>query len=459
MHTKPAPNLASDPVGGLLVRLAVPTIVAQLVNMLYNMVDRVYIGHIPETGDLALTGLGLCFPIIMVITAFSNLFGTGGAPRVAMCMGQGDTRQAERILGSCTAALIAMAAVLTISLEAFAEPLLRMFGASDNTLPYALSYLRVYIGGTIFVMLTLGLNSFINTQGFSNIGMKTVIIGAVCNIILDPVFIFLLDMGVTGAAWATVISQGISAVWVLRFLTGEKTLIRLQARHCRLRKSILLPVMALGISPFVMNATESAINICFNASLQRYGGDLAVGALTILHSIMMLMNQPAIGLGQGGQPIVSYNYGAGNGDRVMQTIKLLTVIGVGYTMSFWALIELFPTFFIRLFNDSPELLELSTWALRVYMGATGVFGFQHVIQQVFTALGQAKISLFIACLRKLILLIPLIYILPHFLADQVFAVFLAEPIADFLSVSTALTLFLLNIKRILNTVPDLRIKE
>ena len=418
-------NLGEGSVGRLLLTLAVPSVIAQLVNLLYNLVDRIYIGHIPENGGVALTGLGLCFPILMIVTAFSGLIGYGGAPRVAIFMGKGKNDEAEEILGNCTMALIVIALILVVVLQFAAEPLLMLFGASDNTLPYALSYLNIYGKGTLFVMLTMGLNSFINTQGFSKVGMKTVLIGAVCNIILDPVFIFAFDMGVQGAALATVISQAISAVWVILFLTGKQTKLKIKTKYFKPKASVLLPVCALGVSPFIMNATESAINIAFNASLSRYGGDVAVGAMTILSSIMQLQFMPVQGIAQGAQPIMSFNYGAKKMDRVKKAYRLLMICSFTYTMIFCLAVEIAPGFFVHLFNSSSqELFEMTKWALRIYMAATGVFGIQLAVQQVFMALGQAKISLFIACLRKIILLIPLIYILPHFFADKVFAVFL-----------------------------------
>lgn len=442
-------KLGEGSVGKLLFRLALPAIVAQMVNLLYNMVDRIYIGHIPENGDLALTGLGLCFPILMIITAFAQLIGGGGAPLVAIHMGKGQKEEAERILGSGVTFLGIIALTITVLMLLFAEDVLFLFGASGDTILYAKDYLHIYILGTIFVLFSLGLNSFITTQGFSKDAMKTVLIGAVCNIILDPIFIFTLAMGVKGAALATVLSQAVSALWVLRFLTGKKSMLHIRRRFLKLDFKIMLPVFALGISPFIMSATESAINIAFNMSLSRFGGDVAVGAMTILCSIAQLQFMPVQGLSQGAQPIMSYNYGAGNTDRVKKAIRLLLVISVGYTMLFWGAVQLCPRVFVGIFNDSKGLTETSVWALRIYMAVSGMFGIQMAVQQVFVSLGQAKISLFIACLRKIILLIPLIFILPFFFEDKVFAVFLAEPVADFISVSVAGALFLLNIRQIL----------
>ena len=444
-------DLGTEPVGKLLIKLAFPAIIAQMVNLLYNMVDRIYIGHIPGTGDVALTGLGLCFPIIMIITAFSSLIGTGGAPRAAIFMGKGHDNEAERILGNCTSALVLTAVVLTVVMEIVAEPVLRLFGASSVTLPYALSYMRIYVFGTICVMLALGLNSFITTQGFSKIGMKTVIIGAVCNLILDPILIFGFNMGVRGAALATILSQGISAIWVIRFLTGRKTKLKIRKKNLKIQASVLLPVLALGISPFIMTATESILNVAFNSSLSRYGGDIAVGAMTILSSVMQLQFMPVQGLGQGAQPILSYNYGAKKIDRVKKSCRILIISCLLYTFVFWGFVQMFPEILVRLFNNnSPELISTTAWALRIYMAGTGVFGIQMAIQQIFMALGQAKLSLLIACMRKIILLIPLIYILPHFFVDKVFAVFLAEPAADLLSVIIASVLFAANYRKILS---------
>lgn len=442
-------KLGEGSVGKLLFRLALPAIVAQLVNLLYNMVDRIYIGHIPQSGDLALTGLGLCFPVLMIVTAFAQLIGGGGAPLVAIHMGRGEKEEAEKILGSGVAMLTAIALVITVVLLFATEPVLRLFGASDQTLPFAQDYLEIYIVGTIFVLFSLGLNPFITTQGFSKDAMKTVLIGAVCNIILDPVFIFGFHMGVKGAALATILSQGISAVWVVLFLTGKKSMLHIKKQYLRIDFKILLPVMALGVSPFIMSATESAINIAFNMSLSRFGGDVAVGAMTILASIMQLQMMPVQGLSQGAQPIMSYNYGAGNIDRVKKASGLLFLCCFGYTMLFWLAVQLFPEVFVRIFNDSEELLNTTVWALRIYMAVSGLFGIQMAVQQTFVSLGQAKLSLFIACLRKIILLIPLILILPLFFENKVFAVFLAEPVADFISVTTAGTLFALNIRQIL----------
>ena len=437
-------DLGTGPVGRLLFSLALPTITSQIVNMLYNLVDRVYIGHmqpVETVGKLALTGVGVCLPIIMVISAFAALMAMGGAPRASIEEGRGNLAESERIMGNSMTMLVAAAVVLTAVFLLFAEPMLRVFGASDNTIGYALDYMHIYALGTIFVQATLGMNAYITAQGFTVVGMKTVLIGAGLNTVLDPVFIFAFGMGVRGAALATILSQAVSAVWVLKFLTGPKTKWRLRAVNLRPRAKVVLPSLALGMSPFIMQATESLITVCFNSSLLKYGGDIAVGAMTVLSSIMQFAMMPLQGLTQGAQPIVSYNYGARNPQRVRRAFKVLLIACVTYSLTLWALVQLFPQIFALLFTPNQELVDYAAWALRIYMAATGIFGVQIACQQTFVALGNAKTSLFLAALRKIILLIPLIYILPHFFADKSFAVFLAEPVADVLAVCTTATMF------------------
>lgn len=423
--------LGTAPVGRLMVKLAAPAVAAQLINALYNIVDRMYIGHMEEVGDLALTGLGVCFPVIMFISALSALAGIGGGSRAAIRMGEKDVDAAEAILGSCTALLLVMAGVATVLFQVFKEPLLLLFGAGEGTtLPYALDYLSIYLWGSVSVLLSLGLNNFITTQGFAFFSMVTVVIGAVCNIVLDPIFIFGLGMGVKGAALATILSQTVSAVWVLLFLMGKRTLLRLRGKYLRLDWRILAPVVAIGVSPFIMQSTESLVSISFNSSLKFYGDDIYVGAMTIASSVMQVGSMPLHGLAQGAQPIIGYNYGAGNFERVRRAFRLLLISCVVFTVTMWAAVELFPDVFIALFNDRPELVEVARRTIRVYMAGMFAFGVQSSCQQTFVALGQAKISLFLALLRKIILLIPLIFILPHFLADKIFAVWVAEPVAD-----------------------------
>lgn len=443
-------DLSSGSVGKLLFSLSLPTITSQIVNMLYNLVDRVYIGHmqpVDTVGALALTGVGVCLPVIMIISAFAALMAMGGAPRASIQEGRGNPQESERIMGNSFTLLLAVSVVLTIVFQLFAEPLLLTFGASENTIGYAMQYMRIYSLGTLFVQMTLGMNAYITAQGFTTVSMKTVLIGAGLNTVLDPIFIFALRMGVQGAALATILSQAVSAAWVLRFLTGPRTKWRLRRENLRPRPAVFLPCLALGLSPFIMQSTESLIAVCFNSSLLKYGGDVAVGAMTVLTSIMQLAMMPLQGLSQGAQPIVSYNFGARNAQRVRDAFRCLLRACLTYSLVLWAMVQLFPRMFALIFNNDPVLVDYAAWALRIYMGATGIFGIQIACQQTFIALGNAKTSLFLAVLRKIILLVPLIYILPHFLADKAFAVFLAEPVADLLAVCTTATMFSLQFKR------------
>lgn len=442
-------DLANEHVGKLLFRLAVPAIAAQLVNMLYNIVDRMYIGHIEGIGATALTGVGVCFPILMIISAFSALVGMGGAPRASIKMGQGDFDGAEKTLGNCFITLLGISVVLTAFFLVFQERLLLLFGASENTLPYANSYLTIYVCGTIFVQIALGMNAFISSQGYATTGMLTVVIGAVTNIVLDPLFIFVFNMGVRGAAIATVISQAVSAAWVMAFLFGKRSRLRIRPKNFRLEAKIILPVFALGVSPFIMQSTESLLNIAFNSSLQKYGGDLAVGAMTILSSLMQILNLPLMGLAQGAQPIISFNYGAKNTERVKHAFRLLLITSLAFSLVFWAAVMLFPGLFVSIFNNEEDLLGITTWAIHIYLAAGFLMGAQLACQQTFISIGQAKSSLFLALLRKIILLIPLIYILPNFFENKVFAVFLAEPVSDVLAVTTTVCLFAYQFKRLL----------
>ena len=447
MNNNQSAALATAPVGKLLTKLAAPAIAAQIVNLLYNMVDRMYIGHIEGVGKLALTGVGVCFPLIMIISAFAALVGMGAAPRASIFMGKGDKETAERIMNNSFSLMLIIAAALTAVFCFFSEPILMKFGASENTIQYALDYMKIYSIGTVFVLISLGMNAFISAQGFAKISMLTVVIGAVCNIILDPVFIFLFGMGVKGAAVATVISQLISAVWILRFLSGSKTELKLNKAYMKPDPKVFLPSMALGLSPFIMQATESLISVCFNSSLLKYGGDIAVGSMTILTSVMTFSILPLQGLCQGAQPIISYNYGAKSADRVKKAFRLTLISCLVYSFTMWALVMLSPQTFIRLFNNDAELVAFASHALRIYMAVNCVFGAQIACQQTFISLGNAKCSLFLALLRKIILLIPLIYILPCFMADKTTAVFLAEPAADILAVSCTVMLFTREFKK------------
>lgn len=449
-------DLGKEPVGHLLFILAVPAITSQVVNALYNMVDRMYIGHIPEVGSAALTGVGVCFPIIMIISAFAYLFGMGGAPRASIFMGKKDNDTAEKILGNCTTSLMIIAVLLTVLVLIFQEPLLYLFGASENTIGYAMDYMSIYAIGTIFVQLTLGLNAFISAQGFSKISMLTVVIGAVTNIVLDPIFIFGLNMGVQGAAVATVMSQALSAIWAFWFLSGKNTILKLKRENLKINFHILLPCIALGVAPFAMQATESVLVLCFNSSLLKYGGDLAVGAMTILSSVMQFAMLPLQGLTQGGQPIISYNYGAKQGDRVQKAFKLQTISCFSYSSILWLLIMIFPSLFVAIFTSDPQLTEITIWALRIYMAGVLLMGIQISCQQTFISFGNSKKSAFLAVFRKILVLIPLIYILPMFISDQVFAVFLAEPIADTIAVLTTSTMFYFEMK---NKMKEMQTKQ
>lgn len=442
METQKKQDMGSGDVKKLLLQLMIPAVVAQVVNLLYNIVDRIYIGHIEGIGAAALTGVGLFAPILMLMNAFAMLIGAGGAPRTAIAMGQGDKEQAEKIVSNSFTMLLIFSLVLTVVFWAGAPSMLRLFGASDTTLPYALAYSRIYILGTIFVLIVMGMNPFITAQGFAKISMLTTVIGAVINIILDPILIFVFGLGVRGAAIATVLSQAVGALWILKFLTGPKTNLKLSRNKMKLEKNIILPVMGLGISSFVMLSTESLLSISFSSSLARYGGDIAVGAMTVITSVSQLATLPLQGLCQGGQPVISFNFGAGKKDRVKEAFRFQLTLCVSYVVLFWLVMMLAPGAVAGIFTSDAALIEYTTWALRIYMAGIFAFGVQICCQQSFMALGQAKVSLLLACLRKLILLIPLIFILPHVFADPVFGVFVAEPVSDILAaVITAITFF------------------
>lgn len=440
--------LGTQPIGRLLLKLALPTVAAQLINMLYNIVDRMYIGHIKDVGALALTGVGVCMPLIMIISAFAALVGNGGAPRASIYMGKKDTDTAQKILGNCFSLQIIISIILTIILLIGNKTFLLAFGASENTISYAVNYMNIYAIGTIFVQLTLGMNAFITAQGFAKTGMLSVLIGAVANIILDPVFIFGMNMGVRGAALATIISQALSCIWVLSFLFGKKTFLKIKPENLRLHAKIILPCVALGSSLFIMQASESIISVCFNSSLLKYGGDIAVGAMTILTSVMQFAMLPLQGLGQGAQPIMSYNYGAKNNDRVRKTFRLLLKVSFGYSIILWAIVMLFPQMFAMMFTSDNALLSFTSQALRIYMASMFMFGIQIACQMAFNALGKAKDSIIVAVMRKFILLIPLIYIMPAiFKANQTNAVYMAEPVADFIAVCFTAILFAFEFKK------------
>ena len=444
-------DMGTGSVKKLMVKMAVPALVGQVVNLLYNIVDRIYIGHISEIGGLALTGVGLFSPILMLITAFAMMAGSGGAPRAAIAMGQGDKERAEKILGNCFTVLMGFAVVLTVVFYLACPTLLRLFGASEATLPYGVAYGRIYILGSIFVLTTMGLNVFITTQGFATISMLTTVIGAVINIALDPILMFGLGMGVKGAAVATVVSQTVSAVWILLFLTGKKTILKLRLANLRLASKVILPCLALGISSFVMISTESVLSISFTSSLAQYGGDVAVGAMTVLTSINQLVTMPLSGVCQGGQPLISYNYGAGKLDRVKEAFFCQFGVCVAYTTVFWLALMLLPNAFAGIFTSDTALVSYTAWAIRIFLACGFSVGFQISCQQAFMALGQAKISLLMACLRKLVLLIPLIFILPLFFENKALAVFLAEPVSDITAAAVTTFMFFRFFRKLMKT--------
>ena len=445
--------LATEPIGKLLAKLALPTIAAQLINMLYNIVDRIYIGHIPDTGAMALTGVGVCMPLIMIITAFAALVGNGGAPRATIFMGKNKKDDAEKILANCFTMQILLSIILTVVLLIWNRDFLLAFGASANTIEYAASYMNIYALGTIFVQLTLGMNAFITAQGFAKEGMLSVLIGAIANIILDPIFIFGLHMGVRGAALATVISQCCSCIWVISFLFGKRTTLRIRGKNMGLKAAYILPCLALGSAIFIMQGSESIISVCFNSSLLKYGGDIAVGAMTILTSVMQFAMLPLQGLGQGAQPIISYNYGAKNASRVRAAFKLLLKVSLLYSTILWLFIMCFPKVFASSFTTDAALIAFTKDALRYYLAALFMFGIQIACQMTFNALGNAPASILVAIMRKFVLLLPLIFILPHIItADKTMAVYLAEPIADVLAVTFTSILFSFQFKKALREI-------
>ncbi|MDN9635897.1 MATE family efflux transporter [Clostridioides difficile] len=435
-------NLGSESVGKLLFKLATPAIIAQIVNVLYNIVDRIFIGRM-ENGEVAMAGVGVAFPIIIIITACSYLIGMGGGPLAAIKMGEQNNDEAEKIMSNSFSVLVILAILLTIGFKIGKEPLLWMFGASESTIGYSMDYLNIYLIGTVFVQISMGMNTFINTQGFATTGMMTVAIGALINIILDPIFIFGFNMGVKGAALATIIAQGVSAIWVLMFLFGKKSILKIKKKYMVPKASIILPVLGLGISPFIMQSTESLVLIALNSKLQMYGGDLAVGSMAIMSSIMQILMLPNMGVTQGAQPIISYNYGSGQLDRVKKTFKLCLLSCFTYSTILWLLLMVFPAFFVSIFNKNPQLLSMTSWSIKIYFAGAFMFGIQIACQQTFLALGKATISLVLALLRKIVLLIPLIFILPTFFNEKLFAVILAEPVADITAATiTAISFFI-----------------
>lgn len=446
--------LGKAPIGGLLLKLALPTVVAQLVNMLYNIVDRIYIGHIPDVGDLALTGVGVTMPVILIVSAFAALVSSGGAPRASIFMGKKDLDSAERTLGACFGLQIVISAILTVLLLVCNRALLAAFGASENTIGYAVDYLQIYAIGTVFVQLTLGMNAFIAAQGFTKISMLSVVVGAASNIILDPIFIYGLGMGVRGAALATVISQAISCAWGLAFLCSGRSILRLKAAYLLPTPRVVLPCVALGLATFIMQASESVISVCFNSSLLRHGGDIAVGAMTILASVMQFAMLPPQGIAQGAQPILSYNYGAKNAARVKQTFRLLLAVCLGYSVLLWSAVMLLPRLFVSMFTPDAALIEFATGALRIYFGGMILFGIQIACQMTFVSLGKAASSVTVAVVRKFVLLLPLIYVMPSLVSDPTRGIYMAEPIADILAVSFTAVLFVFQFRKAIGRLTE-----
>lgn len=441
--------LGTEPIGKLLLKLSIPTVIAQLINMLYNVIDRIYIGHIPKEGSLALTGVGVCMPIIMIVSAFAALVSSGGAPRASIYMGKQDQESAENILGNCFSLQIILAFMLTLILLIWNKDLLLTFGASENTISYATDYMKIYALGTVFVQLTLGMNSFITAQGFTTISMVSVLIGAICNITLDPIFIFGFHMGVRGAALATVFSQAISTIWVLSFLCGKKTQLHIRKKHLPLKTKVILPCIALGLAVFIMQASESVITVCFNSSLLRYGGDIAVGAMTILTSVMQFAMLPLQGIAQGSQPIISFNYGAKNAGRVRKTFRILCATCLTYSTLLFAGIQLFPRIFVSIFTADTTLIDFTAPMLRIYLSGLFLFGIQIACQMTFTSLGKALNSIIVAVVRKFVLLLPLIYIIPRLVSNPTIGVYVAEPIADILAVTFTCILFYFQFRKAL----------
>lgn len=446
--------LGTAPIGKLLFKLAVPTVVAQLINMLYNIVDRIYIGHIPKVGDMALTGVGVCMPIILIVSAFAALVSSGGAPRASIYMGKKDMESAERTLGACFGLQVIVSIVLTVVLLVWNRDLLLAFGASENTVEYATAYMRIYAIGTVFVQLTLGMNAFVSAQGFTKISMISVLIGAVANIALDPLFIYGLGMGVEGAALATVISQALSTVWIVSFLFGKKTILRLRLQNLVPYPKIVLPCLALGSATFIMQASESVISVCFNSSLLHYGGDIAVGAMAILTSVMQFAMLPPQGIAQGAQPILSYNYGAKNAERVKKTYKTLLTVCVIYSVVLWLAVMIMPRVFVSIFTPDAALVDFAAKALRIYFGGMVLFGIQIACQMTFVSLGNAPSSILVAVVRKFVLLLPLIYIVPRLVGDPTVGVYMAEPIADATAVTFTTILFIFQFKKALKKIEE-----
>ena len=434
-------NLRTEKISRLFMKMAIPSVISQLVVLVYNMVDRIFIGHIPDIGSTALTGVGICMPVTLIVSAFAQLTGVGGAPLASMALGRNDKEEAERILGTCCFGMIVVSVLLTITGLVFSEKILFFFGASSNTIFYAREYLNIYLAGTIFVELTIGLTAFITAQGFTAVTMVSVTAGAILNVFLDPLLIFGFNMGVKGAAIASVFSQMVSVFIALLFLVRHENSVKMRMKYIRFDRKRIFASMKLGLSPCIMVATESFVSIAFNRSLLQYGGDLAVGSMTIFSTIMQMVTMPLQGFSQGAQPITSYNFGSGNWKRVSENFKLLVAVSMIYACMLWGIILLFPDTFIKLFTSNASLAEYSIKMIRIYFAIVGMMGLQYACQNTFLALGNATVSIFLALLRKVILLLPLIFILPHVLPGQVKAVFWAEPFADMIAVTVTGILF------------------
>lgn len=450
-------RLGTAPLLPLIFSLALPTALAQLVNMLYNIVDRIYVGHIPGTGSLALAGLGVTYPIIVLITAFSNLVGMGGAPRASVAMGRGDYKTAEKILGNCITILVVLSVVLSVVFTIYGEPVLLAFGASENTLPYAMAYLRIYLLGTIFVQFTLGMTPFITNQGFAKTSMATTCIGAISNIILDPIFIYGFNMGVVGAAVATILSQALSMIWVLCFFLGKRSVLRIRKENLIPDKAILVLVLSLGVSPFLMTATECLIQLSFNTGAATYGGDSAVAIMSILFSVSQIASLPVQGFCQGAQPLIGYNFGAQKLERVRKTFQVMLTVSMSTTTLVVAAVEIAPQMFLGLFSSDAAIVAMGSAPLRIYMLGHFFMGAQNACQQTFLGLGEAKLSMFIALLRKVILLLPLSLVIPRVFGllgiSQLLGLYVAEPVSDFISASTCTILFFVIEWKKLNPAP------
>lgn len=441
--------LGTEPIGKLLLKLSIPTVIAQLINMLYNIVDRIYIGHIPGNGSLALTGVGVCMPIIMIVSAFAALVSSGGAPRASIYMGKRDNQSAEQILSNCFVLQIVVSFILTAVLLIWSEDILLAFGASENTISYAVDYMHIYAIGTLFVQLTLGMNAFITAQGFTTTSMISVLIGAICNITLDPIFIFGFSHGCKRCSPGNRSVTGGFHNLVIFFLCGKKTQLHLRKKYMHLEAKVIIPCVTLGLATFIMQASESVVTVCFNSSLLRYGGDIAVGAMTILTSVMQFAMLPLQGIAQGSQPISSYNYGAKNADRVKKTFRLLLTTCLTYSISLWAAVQLVPEIFVGIFTADASLVDFTAPMLKIYLGGLFLFGIQIACQMTFTSLGKAANSIIVAVVRKFVLLLPLIYIMPHMVSNPTTGVYMAEPIADIIAVLFTSVLFSVQFKKAL----------